>query len=308
MEKQTRLLKTDKEVLLQEAVKAVMNTPAVSTKYNHRKKVEEVLDFDYNYRVAKENYYKQRANIHKIVATVVEEKYPTKDMNVLKKYDCTHKDKCIWFKDTSSDNGLEFEYKTQPSQKVFEVLEYDTLLSANIDVDYRGKYNTPSDYGIKRYSYSTYTEQRQKVEKLYNDWLAKDGNEDSWSFLRPNRGCYSQRIATNKKTVESIMEIKTLFDKVSLSLVQRKEAQKKRLEAYTSLIKFAKTQEQIKKVWTDAPLHLIGGMGTSLVCLSDDAISLIQNDAKVRNAVSNVTAKAKLAVVLGSSSARASVN
>ncbi len=32
MEKQTRLLKADKEVLLQEAVKAVMNTPAVSTK------------------------------------------------------------------------------------------------------------------------------------------------------------------------------------------------------------------------------------------------------------------------------------
>jgi len=308
MEKQTRLLKTDKEVLLQEAVKAVMNTPAVSTKYNHRKKVEEVIDFDYNYRVAKENYYKQRANIHKIVATVVEEKYPTKDMNVLKKYDCTHKDKCIVFKDTSSNNGLEFEYKTQPSQKVFEILEYDTLLSANIDVDYRGKYNTPSDYGIKRYSYSTYTEQRQKVEKLYNDWLAKDGNEDSWSFLRPNRGCYNQIIATNKKTVESIMEIKSLFDKVSISLSQRKEAQKKRLEAYTSLIKFAKTQEQIKKVWTDAPLHLIGGIGTSLVCLSDDAISLIQNDAKVRNAVSNVTAKAKLAVVLGSSSARASVN
>lgn len=307
MEKQTRLLKADKEILLQEAVKAVMSTPAVSTKYNHRKKTNEVIDFDYNYRVARENYYKTRTNIHKLVSDIVEEKYPTKDMNVLKKYDCTHNDKCIWFKDTSSDNGIEFEYKTQPSQKIFEVLEYDTLLSANVDVDYRGKYNTPSEYGIKRYTYSTYTEHRQKVEKLHGEWLEKDGTNE-WSFVRPNRGCYGQRIAVNKKTLDSIMEIKVLFDKASLALQQRKEAQKKRLEAYTSLIKFAKTQEQIKKVWTDAPLHLIGGTGTSLVCLSDDAVSLIQNDAKVRSAVNNATAKAKLAVVMGGSSARVSVN
>lgn len=307
MEKQTRLLKADKEILLQEAVKAVMSTPAVSSKYNHRKKVSEVIDFDYNYRVARENYYTARTNIHKIVSNIVEEKYPTKDMNVLKKYDCTHMDKCIFFKDTSTDNGIEFEYKTQPSQKVFEVLEYDSLLKANIDVDYRNKYNSPSDYGMKRYNYSTYTEHRQKVEKLYTAWANKDGTEQ-WSFVRPSRGCYGQRVAVNKKTLESIMEIKHVFEKATLLLEHRKDAQKKRLEAYTSLIKFAKTQEQIKKVWTDAPLHLIGGTSTSLVCLSDDAISLIQNDAKVRNTVNSMTAKARLSVVTSNSSARVSVN
>lgn len=307
MEKQTRLLKADKEVLLHEAVKAVMRTPAVSTKYNHRKGVEEVIDHDYNYKMAKDNYYKTRTNIHEIVRKVVESKYPKKDMDILAKYDCTHKDMCIIFKDTSVNHGLEFEYKSQPNQKIFEVLEYDSLLSANVDVDYKGKYNTPSDYGIKRYTYSTYTEHRQKAEKLRDAWVEKDG-EDNWSFVRPNRSCNYQRIAVDTKTIESIMQIKFAFEKVCISLDNRKQAQRKRLEAYTSLIKFAKTQEQIKKVWTDAPLHLIGGMSTDLVCLSDDAISLIQNDAKARDAVKNITTKAKLAVIMGGSQARVSVN
>ena len=245
-----------------------------------------------------------------VISPLVEQFYPTADMQVIKKYQrsddyrsMTTTDHCFVFKNIESDDR-EQRYSFELNNEMFNALYHFELQAkgnqATIEVEYdQTKRNENPHY-------------HEKVSALHGDYKSvaqlnghsedsalnrasryhsdKPSESDYGKFIKTviSGGCHERAMACNDEQWTMLRHFERAKSLLVQSHIELWKAKNNLIQGMNSVIDQAKFLDEVKEYWTDVEscvdLSTGNAIGSEVVIVSDDMKDLLKQTVNIRQA------------------------
>ena len=270
------------------------------------------MQVDDDLQNAVSNYYEVKNKTwDSVISPLVEQFYPTADMQVIRKYETgtyramTTTDHCFVFKNIDSDDR-EQRYDFKIDQNLYNALYHFDLQAkghqATIEVEYdetkrqenphyhektnamRGDYSAVAKLNDRYEDYALYT--RRGYHN--NDNSVSDSDYGKWIKTVISGGCHERAMACHQEHWEQLRAYERAKSMVIQSHIELWKAKYNLITGMNSVIDQAKFLDDVKEYWPDVEscidLNTGQTIGSEVVIVSDDMKDLLKQTVNIRQA------------------------